>query len=177
MLVKRTYCGAIKVIEYNKTTGYLTYWHQGFHICTLKPNIRSCQTALDNMLLPLTVASTPQKYMKDCMLHYIEEDNYDAGFDVANALSEHDIIEQIKKKRKYPNHSIHKEDEIDAFINVNHIKESLLKSDKDRFLIYKWECKSLGHKASYFFKTSAISFWIAAMMSGKIKINGEDCIF
>ena len=44
------------------------------------------------------------------MLHYIEEDNYDASFDVADALSEHDIIEQIKKKRKYPNHSIHKED-------------------------------------------------------------------
>ena len=32
----------------------------------------------------------------------------------------------------------------------------------------------MGHKASYVFKTSAISLWIAAMMSGKIKINGED---
>ena len=50
------------------------------------------------MPVPLTAASTPQKYMKDCMLHYIEEDNCDAGFDVADALSEHDIIEQIKKK-------------------------------------------------------------------------------
>ena len=51
-LVKRTYCGAIKVIEYNKSTGYLTYWHQGFHICTLKPNIKSRCNALDNMPLP-----------------------------------------------------------------------------------------------------------------------------
>ena len=75
---------------------------------------------------------------------------------------------------KYPNHSIHKEDKIDAFINVYHIKESLLKSDKDWFLKYKWECKSMGHKASHVFKTSAISLRIAAMMSGKIKINGED---
>ena len=49
------------------------------------------------MPLPLTAASTPQKYMKDCMLHYIEEDNYDAGFDVADALPEHDVIEQIRK--------------------------------------------------------------------------------
>ena len=32
----------------------------------------------------------------------------------------------------------------------------------------------MGHKASYVFKTSAISLRIAAMMSGKIKINGED---
>ena len=122
------------------------------------------QNTLDNMPLPLTAASTLQKYMKDCMLHYIKEDNYHAGFDVADALSEHDVIEQIKKKRKYPNLSIHKEDEIDAFINVNRIKESLLKSDKDRFLIYKWECKSMGHKASYVFKTSAISLRVAAMM-------------
>ena len=97
-LVKHTYCGAIKVIEYNRTTGYLTYWHQGFHICTLKPDIRMCQNALDSMPLPFTAASTPQKYMKDCMLHDIEENNYDAGFDVADALSEQDVIEQIKKK-------------------------------------------------------------------------------
>ena len=33
------------------------------------------------------------------MLHYIEEDNYDASFDVADAPSEHDVIEQIKKKK------------------------------------------------------------------------------
>ena len=58
-LVRHTYCGAIKVIEYNKMTGYLTYWHQGFHICTLKPNIHMRRTALDNMPLPLTAASTP----------------------------------------------------------------------------------------------------------------------
>ena len=32
----------------------------------------------------------------------------------------------------------------------------------------------MGHKASYVFKTSAISLHIAVMMSGKIKINGED---
>ena len=32
----------------------------------------------------------------------------------------------------------------------------------------------MGHKASYVLKTSAISLWIAAMMLGKIKINGED---
>ena len=32
----------------------------------------------------------------------------------------------------------------------------------------------MGHKASYVFKTSATSLRIAAMMSVKIKINGED---
>ena len=101
------------------------------------------------MPLPLMAASTPQKYMTDCMLHYINEDDYYTAFEVPEALSEQDLIAQIKKKRKYPNRLIHKQDEIDSFINVNQIQESLLKSDKDRFLVYKWECKAMGHKASY----------------------------
>ena len=126
------------------------------------------------MPLPLMAASTLQKYMKDCMLHYIDEDDYDKAFEVPEALSEQDVIAQIKKKRKYPNHSIHKQDEIDSFINVNRIQESLLKSDKDCFLVYKWECKAMGHKSSYVFKTSAISLCIAAMMAGKIKVDDKD---
>ena len=89
------------------------------------------------MPLPLMAASTPQKYMKDCMLHYINEDDYDTAFEVPKALSEQDVIAQIKRKRKYPNCLIHKQDEIDSFINVNRIQESLLKSDKDHFLVYK----------------------------------------
>ena len=173
-MVRQTYCGAIKVIEFNKDTNYLTYWHQGFHICTLKPNVKVCRRSIDRMPLPLTAASTPQKYMKDCMLHYINEDDYDKAFEVPKALSEQDVIAQIKKKRKYPNSSIHKQDEIDSFINVNWIQESLLKSDKDRFIVYKWECKAMGHKASYVFKTSAISLHIAAMMVGKIKVDDKD---
>ena len=126
------------------------------------------------MPLPLTAASTPQKYMKDFMLHYIDEDDYDKAFEVPEALSEQDVIAQIKKRRKYPNGSIHKQDEIDSFINVNRIQESLLKSDKDRFLVYKWECKAMGHKSSYVFKTSTTSLCIAAMMAGKIKVDDKD---
>ena len=170
-MVRQTYCGAIKVIEFNKDTNYLTYWHQGFHICTLKPNVKFRRCSIDCMPLLLTAASTPQKYMKDCMLHYINEDDYDTAFEVPKALSEQDVIAQIKKKRKYPNCLIHKQDEIDSFINVNQIQESLLKSDKDRFLVYKWECKAMGHKVSYVFKTSKISLCVAAMMAGKIKID------
>ena len=165
-MVRQTYYGAIKVIKFNKDTNYLTYWHQGFHICTLKPNVKVHRHLIDCMPLPLTAALTPQKYMKDCMLHYIDEDDYDMAFEVPKALSEQDVIAQIKKKRKYPNHSIHKQDEIDSFINVNWIQESLLKSDKDCFLVYKWECKAMGHKASVF-KTSTISLCVAAMMAVK----------
>ena len=130
-MVRWTYWGAMKVIEFNKDTNYLTYWHQGFHVCTLKPNVKVRRRSIDRMPLPLTAASTLQKYMKDCMLHYITEDDYDKAFEVPEALSDQDVIAQIKKKRKYPNRSIHKQDEID--FNVNRIQESLLKSDKNRY--------------------------------------------
>ena len=174
--VKRTYCGAIKRVEYNKDTGYLTYWHQGPHICTLKLNVRKRRKAIDRMPLPLTGSSKPQEYMKACMLHYVDEDNYDDAFEIPEALSEQDVIAHIKSKRKYPNATIHKADELYAFNNVNQIQQSLLKSDKDRYLVYKWECVSMGHKASYVFKTSAVSLRIALMMSGKIKVGSEDSI-
>ena len=39
--------------------------------------------------------------------------------------------------------------------------------------MYKWECTLMGGKASYVFKTTAVSMKIAGMMAGKIKVGGD----
>ena len=76
--------------------------------------------------------------------------------------------------RKHPNRSIHRNDELDSFSHVARIQESLLKSDKDKYLVYKWECHLIGGTHSYVFKTSAVSLKVASMMAGKVKVGGQD---
>ena len=171
---ERIYCGAIKAVEFDKVTQMLKYEHQGDHICVIKPNVKERRKALDNLPIPITGYTKPTKYMKDCMYHYIDREDYDAGFDVSEAVSLDDVVAKVKKLRRHPNQCLHEKDEVYAFKNVSRIQQSLLKSDKDRYVVYKWECKLLGGKASYVFKTSAISLKIAAMMAGAIKVGGQD---
>ena len=171
---ERIYCGAIKAVEFDKVTQMLKYEHQGDHICAIKPNVKEHRKALDNLPIPITGYTKPTKYMKDCMYHYIDREDYDAEFDVSEAVSLDDVIAKVKKLRRHPNQCLHEKDEVYAFKNVSRIQQSLLKSDKDWYVVYKWECKLLGRKASYVFKTSAISLKIAAMMAGALKVGGQD---
>ena len=170
---QRIYCGAIKAVEFDRSKETLTYEHQGDHICQIKPNVREHRKILDTMPIPITGYTKPTKYMEQCMYHYIDQEDYDAGFNVSEALCIDDVVAQVKKMRKHPNRSIHRNDELDSF---NHVarQESLLKSDKDKYLVYKWDCRLMGGKASYVFKTSAVSLEIAAMMAGQVKVGGQD---
>ena len=170
---ERDYCGCIKAVEYNRETESMTYYHQGFHICGVKPNVRECRKVIEKLPIPITAYTKPSKYMKDCMYHYIDSEDYDSAFDISKSLSQADVISEIKKLRKNPDRSLHKRDELLSFHHVNRMKDSLLKSNKDKYLIYKWECKLMGGKSSYVFKTSAVSLKIAGMMAGKIKVGGE----
>ena len=85
------------------------------------------------MSLPLTGTSKPLCYQKDCMRFHMDNGNIEEAFDVAKAVSHANVVHEIKKLRKYLNHSIHRNDELDAFGHVWRIQESLLVSDKDKF--------------------------------------------
>ena len=173
-LVNRVYCGCIKIVEFDKDRGTLTYLHQGNHLCHLKPNLVERRKVLDDLPLPLTGSSKAKKYTQDCFTYYMENDDFDAAFNFAEAVSEADVVDLIKKRKKYPNKSVHRQDLIDSFSHVSRIRKNLLKSDKDRYLIYKWECVEMDGKATYVFKTSECSLKIALKMAGKIKIRNED---
>ena len=112
--------------------------------------------------------------MEQCMYHYIDQEDYDAGFNVSKSLCIDDVVAQVKKMRKHPNKSIHQNDELDSISHVARIQESLLKSDKDKFLVFKWECRLMGGTHSYVFKMSVVSLKIAAMMAGQVKVGGQD---
>ena len=171
--VDRDYCGCVKAVEYNRSSQMLTYFHQGEHICGLKPNLKECRKALKNLPFPITAYTKPAKYVEDVMYHYFDQEDYDGGFDVSKSLSQADVILEIKKLRKNPDRAIHRSDQLESFAHINRIQESLLKSNKDRYLVYKWECTLMGGKASYVFKTTTVSMKIAGMMAGKIKVGGD----
>ena len=160
------YCGCIKAVEYDRASSTLTYYHQGEHICGVKPNVRERRKALNKLPFPIKAYTKPMKYMKDVMYHYIDKEDYNTGFDVLKVLSQADVISEIKKLRKNPEQTIHRKDELESFAHVSWIQEALLKSDKDKYLVYKWECKLMGGKASYVFKTTAVSMKIAAIWQG-----------
>ena len=108
------------------------------------------------------------------MYHYIDQEDYDTSFNVSESLCIDDIVAQVKKMRKHQIRSIHRNDELDSFSHVARIQESLLKSDKDKYLVYKWECRLMGGMHSYVFKMSVVSLKIAAMMAGQVKVGGQD---
>ena len=167
------YCGCVKAVEYDRSSQMLTYFHQGEHICGVKPNLKERRKALKNLPFPITAYTKPAKYVEDVMYHYFDQEDYDGGFDVSKSLSQVDVISEIKKLRKNPDCAIHRSDQLESFAHINRIQESLLKSNKDRYLVYKWECTLMGGKASYVFKTTAVSMKIAGMMAGKIKVGGD----
>ena len=75
--------------------------------------------ALNKLSIPITAYTKPMKYMKECMYLYIKKGEYNAGFDVSNALSQADVIAEIKKMRKNPDCTIHKNDQLESFAHVN----------------------------------------------------------
>ena len=172
-IAHRDYCGCIKAVEYDRASSILTYYHQGKHICGVKPNVREHRKALNKLPFPITAYTKLTKYMKNVMYHYIDKEDYNTGFEVSKALSQADVISEIKKLRKNPEHTIHRKDELESFAHVNRIQEALLKLDKDKYLVYKWEYKLMGGKASYVFKTTAVSMKIAVMITGNIKVGSE----
>ena len=71
-------------------------------------------------------------------------DDVDAAFEVCDAVCEDDVVAEIKKMWKHPNKAIHRQDIVDSFGHIARIRKNLLKSNKDKYLIYsgsvlKWK--------------------------------------
>ena len=66
------------------------------------------------MPLPLTGTSKPLCYQKDGMQFHMDNGNIEEALHVAKVVSHADVVHEIKKLRKYPNHSIYHNDELDA---------------------------------------------------------------
>ena len=167
-------CGCIKTIEFDRNHQTLHIEHQGTHRCHLKPNVKERRKILDDLPIPLSGSTKVRKHLQDCFRYNMENGDVNKAFDLCDAVSEADVVDKIKKLRKYPNKTVNKRDIITAFGHIAHIQDSIVKADQDNYLIYKWECAELNGKASYVFKTSEMSLDMGLKMAGKIKIGEED---
>ena len=170
----KIYCGCIKTIEFDRDCSKLRIQHQGTHICHLKPNVTERRKVLQKMPIPMTTSTTPKKYLQECFKVHLENDEVEEAFNVCDAISEADVIDQLKRMRKYPNRTVHRKELAESFSNVAHIQRTIKKAKRDRFLVYRWECEHLGGKSNYVFKTSEMSIKLALKMGGKIKIGMHD---
>ena len=66
-LVKKVYCGCIKVVEFDKDRGTLKYYHQGLHICHLWPNVIEQRKVLADLPLPITGSSKAKNTCKSAL--------------------------------------------------------------------------------------------------------------
>ena len=170
----RIYCGAFKVVEFDRDRGTMRCEHQGSHKCHLKPNVQARRKFLDELPLPISSTTKVKKHMQDCFRICLENKEVDRAFELCDAVSEADVLDKIKKMRKYPNKSLNRQDLLDSFSHISHIQCSLKKSAHDRFLIYEWDCDKMKEKGSYVFNTSKVSLEMALKMGGKIKIGEQD---
>ena len=173
-LARRIACEALKAVEYDNDTGLMTYKHQGKHSCRVKTNVHKRRIAVEKLPLPISGATRPKKFMEDCFRYHFENRNIDEAFEICDDVSLADVKEKIRKMRNYKNKSVNKQDLFDAFGHIAHIQASLRKANRDKYLIYRWQCKDLNGEDTYVFKTSQMSIELALKMGGKIKIGRED---
>ena len=173
-IAQQHYCGAIKVIEFDQKTGKLRCYHQGEHICTVKPNVVERKKVLETLPIPISGSTKAKKFMYDCFIYYVENNEINKAFDLCDEVSEVDLRDKIKKMRLYPNKSVAQHDICESFLNIAHFQSSIKKSGRDKFLLYKWECEELGGFGTYVFKTSEVCLEIALKMAGKLKIGQDE---
>ena len=173
-LAERAYCGCIKVVEYDRDRQTLRYEHQGTHICLLKPNVQERRRALESLPIPMSGSTKAKTFMQDCVRHMFENGQVKEAFKLCDDVCEADVVAKIKQLRDYPNKSVNRQDIIDSFGHIAHFQDSIINSDHDKYLLWKWECKELNGKGTYVFKTSELSIQIALKMAGKIQIGEED---
>ena len=80
-------------------------------------------------------------------------------------MSDNRVIEKLRYLTKDGGQKLVSETEVDSFTNIKTLKETTDK--KDKFYIYKMNCKSVSGKPSYVFKTSTKALEIAQKMEQK----------
>ena len=80
-------------------------------------------------------------------------------------MSDNRVIEKLCYLTKDGGQKLLRETEVDSFTNIKTLKETTDK--KDKFYIYKMNCKSVSGEPSYVFKTSTKALEIAKKMEQK----------
>ena len=171
--VAREYCGALKAVEYEESSGYITIYHTGTHKCHIKPHKSNQLKFTCRELLNRDLHKTPRELKYDLIGYYLNEGDIDKAYEVAQKMDDESIIEKLRHLGKSGGRNDSKERQIDSFHHIKELKETTDK--RDRFNIYKINCRDINGEPSFVFKTSSKALEIGVKMDQK-QSEGERSI-
>ena len=157
--VQKEHCGAMKILEFDIDTNYITAYHYGNHICWPKENKKKKLQYAEDATFNRDLHKTPRELKIDLIGYYLARGEIEKAVEVANKMSNNRIIEKLHYLTKDGGQKLLWETEVDSFTNVKTLKETTDKMDK--LYIYKMNCESVSGEPSYIFKTSTKALKIA----------------
>ena len=88
----KTYCGAIKMIEYSKDTQLLKVHHRGKHSCTVKPNLHANDSAIKEAIAETGGALGPRQMAHHQMTHEMKRQQLPGDYNMTAII---DIAKQF----------------------------------------------------------------------------------
>ena len=140
--VIREYCGCVKRTEYNRDTGLATYYHEGKHICTAKPDLKRKLHCLNEH--PFKQGSEhkmPVELKNDILRYYIGIGEVNKALKMADAMNDERLFHKMRYLAKNKSEVSGPEDEVKSFSNIEKLKKTL--DATDPFFIYDVNCRAI----------------------------------
>ena len=168
--VSRTWCGARKIMEYNRQTETLTIWHQGKHRCQVKPGHKTLeQKQKGKEMLMYIMRQYPKVSHKEQTrlgaLYHLQRDEPQMAREFIVTMMDNDTYNQAKKEIMdkiigVERHSINA---------IGIIKQK--QDEQDPLHIFKINDKKLNGKPPFTYKSSIPMARIALLMDQKNKVK------
>ena len=92
--VAREHCGALKAVEYDEESGYITIYHADKNICNVKPEKVNQLKFAHKELLNCDLCKTLWELKHDLIGYYLNEGHVDKAYEVAQKMDDDTIIEK-----------------------------------------------------------------------------------
>ena len=93
--VQKELCGAMKILEFDINTNYITAYHYGNHICWPKENKKKKLQYTEDATLNRHLCKTPTELKIDLIGYYLPRGEIEKAVEVADKMSNNRIIEKL----------------------------------------------------------------------------------
>ena len=168
--VARTWCGARKIIEYNRERETLSIWHQGKHRCKVRPGHKTVeQKQKGKEMIVYIMRQYPKQSRKEQTrlgaLYHLQRGEPQMAREFIVTMMDNDTYNQAKKEIMEEIIGVERH-------SINAVGIIKQKQDKqDPLHIYKINDRKLNGKPSFVFKSSTPMAKIALLMGQKNKVK------
>ena len=168
--VSRTWCGARKIIEYNRERETLSIWHQGKHRCKVRPGHKTVeQEQKGKEMIVYIMRQYPKESRKEQtrlgILYHLQRGEPQMAREFIVTMMDNDTYNKAKKEIMEEINGVERH-------SINAIGIIKQKQDKqDPLHIYKINDRKLNGKPSFVFKSSTPMAKITLLMDQKNKVK------